>query len=482
MGGAKPDGPPEPDRRGAFRLPEGRDELNLAEFPIALLADRPPRGIKTVEFKDRIYDRGAGREIDRKLTITGSDRYGLPTALDDEVILGLIQLTKLANGFTDRTVEFKRYELMALLGWTTDGRSYRRITDSLNRWLGVTLHYENAWWDKRLKTWVTRGFHIIDNFELLDGRPSKMPDGPDDLLHSRFTWNEVVFRSFQAGNLKQIDLDRYFRLRGAAAKRMFRFLDKRFHFDRVLKFDLREFACEHIGLSRAYPATKLKRYLQAALEELEAIGFLDPLDPGARYTPVRRGEWTITLIQASPPAERRPPKPEPSGLERALIDRGVTPTAAAGLAAQHPAGRIRAQLEVFDWLGGRKDRRLGRNPAGYLVASIKDDYAAPPGFEAEADRARRLEAERGRRRVDAEGASRGQQEQRAREEAQRARIAAYWGALSSAEREALRERALAGSHPLLGLYRRHRGQGTPQERQYLKLILDAHILELLGEG
>jgi hypothetical protein len=178
MEDAKPDRPPE--RPDASQLPEGRDELNLAEFPIALLADRPPRGIKTVEFKDRIYDRGAGREIDRKLTITGSDRYGLPTALDDEVILGLIQLTKLANGFTDRAVKFKRYELTALLGWPIDGRSYRRIADSLNRWLGVTLHYENAWWDKRLKTWVTRGFHIIDNFELLDGRPSKMPDGPAD--------------------------------------------------------------------------------------------------------------------------------------------------------------------------------------------------------------------------------------------------------------------------------------------------------------
>jgi hypothetical protein len=92
---------------------------------------------------------------------------------------------------------------------------------------------------------------------------------------------------------------------------MFRFLDKRFHFDRVLTFDLREFACEHIGLSRGYPATKLKRYLQAALEELEAIGFLDPLDPEDRYTPVRRGEWTITLIQASAPASGGLRSPSP---------------------------------------------------------------------------------------------------------------------------------------------------------------------------
>jgi hypothetical protein len=41
----------------------GRDEMNLAEFPIALLADRVPRGQKTLYFEDQ-----HGR-----LTVTGSD-------------------------------------------------------------------------------------------------------------------------------------------------------------------------------------------------------------------------------------------------------------------------------------------------------------------------------------------------------------------------------------------------------------------------
>jgi hypothetical protein len=480
MDGTKPD--QSAGRPDAFQLLEARDELNLAEFPIALLADRPPKGTKTVEFQDRIYDRGAGKEIARKLTITGSDRYGLPTALDDEVILGLIHLTKLSNGFTDRVVRFKRYELVALLGWPMDGRSYRRIVDSLNRWLGVTLHYENAWWDKRQKTWVTRGFHIIDSFEILDGRSSKVPDGEPDLLYSHFSWNEFVFRSFQAGNLKQLDLDRYFRLRSAISKRMLRFLDKRFHFDRAQSFDLREFACEHIGLSRTYPPTKLKRSLQGAIEELETIGFLEPLGPQSRYTQVRRGEWTIHLIQQSPEAERRPPKPEPTELERALIDRGVSPMMAVQLAQGHPEERVRTKVEAFDWLLTRKDRRVAKNPAGYLVASIRDDYAAPKGFESEADRAHRLETDQGRRSAQDEARRHGKDQEGARQEAQQARITAHWDSLSPAQREAIETQALAGSHPLLGLYRRHHGQGTPAEKRYRKLIIDAHILELLGEG
>lgn len=476
MEDAKPDRPSE--RPEAVPIPEGRDELNLAEFPIALLADRPPKGAKTIEFQDRIYDRGAGREVARKLTITGSDRYGLPTARDDEVILGLIHLTQRANGFTDRTVRFTRYELVALLGWPMDGRSYRRITDSLNRWLGVTLHYENAWWDKRQKSWVTRGFHILEHFEILDGRPAGDPGAPPERLLSEFSWNEFVFRSFQADNLKRLDLDRYFRLRGAVAKRMFRFLDKRFYHARTLRFGLQEFACEHIGLTRNLPPTKLKRHIQAALEELEAIGFLEPLGPEARYTQVRRGEWTITLVQGSPKAERRSPKPEPSELERTLIDRGVTPATAAQLAARHPADAVRVQVEAFDWLDATKDRRLGRNPAGYLVQSIRDDYAAPPGFESAADRARRAEAERQARRREAEQ-HRLRKAERAREAAEHAQVTKYWNALGPAEQARLEADALAGADPSLQeSYRASRG--TPLEPMARRLIREDHIKRLLG--
>ena len=34
----------------------GRDEMNFAEFPLALLTDRAPKDQKTIEAQDRIYD------------------------------------------------------------------------------------------------------------------------------------------------------------------------------------------------------------------------------------------------------------------------------------------------------------------------------------------------------------------------------------------------------------------------------------------
>src|SRR3954453_24045588 len=98
------------DLRDLFRSNSGRDELNLAEFPITLLADRVPDGCKTLVFEDTVFDQQANSVVTRRLTITGSDRSRLPTAVDDEILVALIQLTKLKH-FESRRANFTRYGL-----------------------------------------------------------------------------------------------------------------------------------------------------------------------------------------------------------------------------------------------------------------------------------------------------------------------------------------------------------------------------------
>ena len=290
-----------------------KDELNLAEFPIAALTDRIPDGQTTMVFEDRLERRDSA-PIVRRLTIMGTHKHGLPTSLDDEVLVGLIQLTKRRSNFTDARVQFSRYELIELLGWPQSGQSYRRIEEALHRWVGVVLMYENAWWDNAAKSWVDEQFHVLDNVTLYDrerwrtsarsvrsgkgDRGGTKADKPP-LPLSSFRWNEVIFQSFQSGNLKQLDLEFYLKLRLPTTKRMYRFLDKRFYRRSRLDFDLRSLACEHIGLSRSYAPTELKRRLKPALEELEQLGFLEPLGPEERYSYVKRGCWKIIFIRGS---------------------------------------------------------------------------------------------------------------------------------------------------------------------------------------
>jgi hypothetical protein len=82
-------------RLSEFR--EGRDELNLAELPLAGVSDRFLSGEKTVVFVDSVWDEGKKAFVNRKLAISGSDLYGLPTAKDDDVLLACVQLSSIGD-------------------------------------------------------------------------------------------------------------------------------------------------------------------------------------------------------------------------------------------------------------------------------------------------------------------------------------------------------------------------------------------------
>jgi hypothetical protein len=223
---------------------------------------------------------------------------------------------------------------------------------------------------------------------------------------------------------------------------MYRFLDKRFYRRIRLDFDLRTLACEHIGLSRSYAPTELKRRLKPALEELEQLGFLEVLSPDERYSYVKRGTWRIILIRGrrghSEPDEE--PSSEPDDLVDDLRSRGVTVKTAQDLVAGHPATRIRTKIEVFDWLIRNEDKRVGKNPAGYLVASIRSDYQEPGDYRASAEAEATAQGARARRAAaEAKAADdRAAAEASARSDKEReAKLRAAWEKLPTDQRDAI---------------------------------------------
>jgi len=264
-------------------LQSGRDEMNLAEFPIALLSERVPARMKILEFEGQ----------HGKLTVRGGDGLGLPTAHDTDVIIGLLQLTKTHNNFTDPTVPFTPHSLINLMGWPNQGHYYKRLRDSLHRWMGTTLFYQGAWFDKALSCRIDASMHILDNVVIFDGEIRRnLRVKQQTLPTSTFTWGKRFFQSCQDGNLKRLDVGIYFGLRSAVSKQVYRYLDKRFYIKPDWTFDLREFGFGHVGLSRNYSDSKLKEKLKPAIEELKAIGFLK----SATYASLKKGSWTIRLI------------------------------------------------------------------------------------------------------------------------------------------------------------------------------------------
>lgn len=456
----------------------GRDEMNLAEFPIALLTDRVPKDQLEAVYQDEIFDERTGRTLARKLTIQAGGR-GLTTAVDDEVILALIQITKAKNGFTNKRVEFTRLELITKLGWPHAGTSYDRIELALDRWTSVYLKYENAWRDNRTKTWTSpQGFHIIDNYKLNDSRSS---GDQLELMMSYVVWNDVIFDSFQAGYLKPLDYDLCMGLRNSTAKRLYRFLDKRFHHKPDWLFCLKDLAHEHVGMGRHYEGpAHLKRNLQPAIEELEQVGFLEPLPKTERFFKEGK-EWKIRLIQKSVTAIPDPTQiTEPaSTLAQALIARNISALSATALVENHPTEKIQAKIDIFDWLVARQDKRVAKSPAGYLVKSITDDYATPKGFVSKEELTKQAEAKR-KREQDAATTRQREREQEAAEKAARQKINAY--------REGLTPAQLA-EHEAAAI--KHADAETRQtlesmhERNYRRMLLgsmtDQYIRDLLSD-
>lgn len=359
-----------------------RDEMNLAEFPLAVLSTRSNPNIKTLEFSDTQRLK-TGELIERKWIITGADKFGLPTSTDDDVVLGLIKLS-MNQGFRDRKVYFTRYELIKALRWSTEGRSYKRLIKSLDRLSGARIRASNAFYDNTSKAHQTVNFGIIDAYEINDARQG------DEGTKSFFIWSEVLFNSFQAGFIKKLDLDLYFNLKSAVSRRLYRYLDKHFYFRPTLERKLMPFAFEKLGLSRSYKyVSSIKQQLEPALEELKEFSFIEDYEyEGSGSEAIIRfvAQKDNKLILQSPRKETEQKKQkqttlrsvENDALLEALVSRGISLSQSRRLLSQKTKGecqQIENILRYYDNLVEKRDHKVSRNRVGFLYRAVENPFA-----------------------------------------------------------------------------------------------------------
>lgn len=364
--------------------PLSRDEMNLAEFPLAVLSTRTNAAVKTLEFSDTVKGKN-GEVLNRKWIITGADKFGLPTASDDEVLLGLLKLTADA-GFVERKVYFTRYELLKILRWSTEGRSYSRLQKALDRLSGVRIKTSNGFFDNETKLHSTRNFGIIDAYEINDGRGPGVEPKP-----SFFIWSETMFKSFQVGFIKKLDLDFLLDLQSAVSKRLYRYLDKHFWYRSRVQQNLFTLAHEKLGVSRTYSyASQLKQQLDPAIEELTERGFL----LGVEY--IGKGSDTEIVFYSASGARRGVDSgkvltlPEREKFEDTKTcgsqlggrDDLVSQLVARGLRVQQAQkiiegrdestlGRIADIIRYYDELLRQNSSKISRSPVGFLFRAVE---------------------------------------------------------------------------------------------------------------
>jgi hypothetical protein len=452
---------------------DGRDEMNLADFPISALQRQQPsdaagRKLDRLEFEASRYDPVKRQRVRQKVTLTSSARDGLPTPADEHVILALLCVAKHGDNFAGATVPFAPGQLFEIMGWAPNGRSYTRLRDVLRRLKSLNIRYENAWWDA-----AGRGYEeevatgIISAYRI--ARQVSGPRTGKTELQSWITWTQQFHESLRNGNLKRLNLDVFFQLSSPTAQRMYRFLDKRFYNNPVLAMDLTEFACGHVGLTEVENVAVLKRRLAPALAELEKVGFLAPLPVEERYEKVRAGVWRIHLRAAGtsvPDVEAKEETTSPSPTEAVppaprRLTRKVTEPAAPGaeLAAEFyrlwdPAAKVRPgvrDLEQAAALVGEHGAETAWALLPPLVQVTRRSWPACRSFSGAvqkylADALRQLTGRRQREagRQATWEQQRQEREQRDARQEQERRLAERWDALSAAEREAIRQKVLSG--------------------------------------
>jgi hypothetical protein len=439
---------------------DGRDEMNLADFPISALqrtqaSDADGRKIDRLEFEASRYDPVKRQRVAQKVTLVSSASDGLPTPADEHVILALLYVAKHGDNFVSDTVSFAPGMLFEIMGWSPNGRSYTRLRNVLRRLKALTIRYANAWWDaggrgyeEEVATGLISGYRIA--------RQVSGPRSPDKTPASWVTWTQQFHTSLKNGNLKRLNLDVFFRLRTATAQRMYRFLDKRFYNHPEVALDLIEFACGHIGLTEVDNVAILKRRLAPAIAELEEIGFLVPLPAEERFRKVKAGVWRVHFQSGAGVSRPAGSATDEDTEVRRLRSTKADPTQATELAAEFyrlwgPAGgqpgpRDREQATM---LLESHDANEVRELLPLLVQVTRQRWPDCRSFSGAVQKylADALKLLQGRRRREA-----ARQKARAQNQAERSRhsdaaedghqLAERWAALSAEEQATIRQSVL----------------------------------------
>ncbi|MEO1528977.1 MAG: plasmid replication initiator TrfA [Planctomycetota bacterium] len=255
--------------------------MNLVEIPFGPISTT---NAKTLEVEHETFDNQTGRYVTRKLLMTGTDAFGLPRPIDDQVMVGLKALTSKAK-FQSRKVKFSRYELCNEIGWAINGRSYKRLEDSLDRIASTTLKFVDYWWDKGEQKWTSKTFTLIGSVQLCSRNQfdrQRLKRNVSDYRLCSFEWSDVVWKSFTDGYIKRIDMEMFRKVSSGKGKsvavRLYRVLDKRLYKKQTYRFKLERLCKGIIGLSESYSPSQMKRILERAASWLVECGFISEIE------------------------------------------------------------------------------------------------------------------------------------------------------------------------------------------------------------
>lgn len=433
-------------------LRSGRDEMNLLEHSISSASKEVDRNTRSLLFTRDDRDPETGAPVKRTWDVSFSGKYGRPTSTDDDVFVACMKLSA-AQNFAAARVEFTRYEICQILGWSVCGKAYKAIDDAFNRLAGVLIVATNYWYDNQSGIWVDRKFGVIDDVFLYQrekyDRAKKAAGGKNP--QSWFRWSDVMQESFAAGYVRKLDLELYLSLANPVARKLYRYLGKHFWNRSRHAIDLKVLCHEKLGYSQSVTMNaQLKRKVEPAIKELEAKGIYGlSHEFNASY-----GKCSVLFVAKTKSNEKPAPKRVADPLVERLTALGIDPGDAFDAVARLAAARIVEDIEHVEFLA--KSGAVKKSKHGLLATMLKtaEPWARPAGFVSSV--AKNAAAERVAENLARAAAAKSLQEQQRRQmeaEAEAAFAAFMDEFVDDAERTAFRDEALRSNALLRNRYR-----------------------------
>lgn len=216
-----------------------------------------------------------------------------------------------------------------------------------------------------------------------------------------------MFSSFKAGYIKTIDLTLYNSLKSAVARRLYRYLDKKFYRTPVIKKPLLMLAFEKIGIARTCKyISSVKQQLLPACEELVEKGYLESFEfsgcnpePMVTFTKKSLVVDDTKIIAWKNLQERNGqvidiaslpvvPTPEMLEVQTMLTERGLALAQVRKLLKVKTAEqlkRVREIVQYFDDLVASNSSKTLQSKEGFLYRAVErsDTFTLPSDFKSQ---------------------------------------------------------------------------------------------------
>jgi hypothetical protein len=336
-------------------------EVNLEGYP--LFTRQKVTDDRVIEIR-QVIGTNDGQTLKQVWRAAASADNTLPGPFDEDVFVGVMALVRLRGGMpADGRIRFSIYELLKVMGRSKRGGWAKKIRESLDRIGSTTYYTENCFYVVETESLESYRFPLwtihFSRAKSRDGRAAE---------HHTLKFDDVIIRSYNAGYLKLLDTDLYFRLsrqRSPLAKALYRLIDQKR--GEALSWSMGVVHLRDLlAMSKSYGApSKIWEVLQPAIRALKREKFLES---AVLHKDTARFKVRADFARDWLPDTSRPPATLREEAVAALVERGVTVGRARSLVDEYGPEKAFHVLEVLGVNGALEGVR---NKGGYVARVVE---------------------------------------------------------------------------------------------------------------